>query len=256
MFYKNHGRQGLCKAETFELARCKAYHDAIMADLHTSASPEILGVMKNVPNPYTSKHQNIIVRNDDDVFWSNCILELDGGITRRRMAVIGTPGIGKSTSISHLIRLLLTQNKTVVYLLRSEEQLRHYIEFSPKNDNGTVEMQITLFPESESPKAITSLRKEATYFIVDPGQTKINCNPIAEVSARVIIVASPDDRHWGKSSFTKKTEVGDGGVFRYFRPWTLAQLTWRFKRGTQHKICSGSGRTALWYIWWNTKTSL
>eukprot|EP00978_Attheya_sp_CCMP212_P030974 scaffold115720_cov60-Attheya_sp.AAC.1 len=166
----------------------------IMADLHTSASPEIVGVMKNVPNPYTSNQQNIIVRTDDDTFWKQCITELEGGITRRRMAIIGTPGI---------------------------EKVRHYIEFSPKN--GTVE--IALFPESESPIAISSLRKEATYLLVDPGQTKINCNPIEEISARVIIVASPDERHWGKSSFRKKTEVGDGGVFRYFRPWTLAQLT-------------------------------
>jgi hypothetical protein len=83
--------------EILIIERCKHYCDAIMADLHNSASPDIFGVMKNVPDPYTSKQQNVIVRNDDLSFWNKCITELEGGITgiiRRRMAVLGT-GIGK-----------------------------------------------------------------------------------------------------------------------------------------------------------------
>jgi hypothetical protein len=179
------------------IARCKLYYDAIMADLHTSTSPDIFGVMKNVPDPYTSKNQNAIVRNDDLSFWDKCITELEGGITRRRMAVLGTAGIGKSTSVSLLTRLLLLKKKTVVYLLCSEQRVRQYIQFIPPNGNAAVEIEV--FHESESPNTIAALQNEDTYFIVDPDETKRNCNPIAEVAARVIIVASSDDRHWGKS---------------------------------------------------------
>jgi hypothetical protein len=45
------------------------------------------------------------------------------------------------------------------------------------------------------------------------------------VAARLIIVASPDARHWGGSSFEKDDQQGLGGFIRYFPLWSLAQLT-------------------------------
>jgi hypothetical protein len=89
------------------------------------------------------------------------------------------------------------------------------IQFIPQNENATVEIEV--FHESESPHTTASLQNEDTYFIVDPAQTKRNCNPIAEVAAWVLNVPSPDGRHWGKSSFSKNTPEGDGaGYFIIF----------------------------------------
>jgi hypothetical protein len=45
------------------------------------------------------------------------------------------------------------------------------------------------------------------------------------VAARLIIVASPDKRHWGGSNFEKDDPQGLGGFIRYFPLWSLAQLT-------------------------------
>ena len=42
--------------------------------------------------------------------------------------------------------------------------------------------------------------------------------------AKVIIVASPDERQWGGSAFEKKEPGRDPGMFRYFPPWSLYQL--------------------------------
>ena len=37
----------------------------------------------------------------------------------------------------------------------------------------------------------------STFYIVDPGKTKDNCNPPDFFQGQVIIVASPDEGHWG-----------------------------------------------------------
>ena len=47
-----------------------------------------------------------------------------------------------------------------------------------------------------------------TYFIVDRGETKTNCNPKGDVPAGVVRVASPDERQWGGSAFSKRPREG------------------------------------------------
>jgi hypothetical protein len=59
---------------------------------------------------------------------------------------------------------------------------------------------------------------------VDPGNTDDSCDPSLEVEARVIIVSSPDKKHWGGSEFSKSRFGRAGGVFRFFPAWELEQL--------------------------------
>lgn len=199
-----------------------------MADLMPLSgkwSNEILGVMNAVPDPYTGEAQNVVIRHEDHSFWHGELKELaQVGNAPTRMTVVGTPGIGKSTTVSYAIRLVLSQRKRVVYLHRTLEREAYYIEFIPSEDqNGKVEIE--LHSEKLSPTQIPSLSQKDTYYFVDPGQTKTSCNPSKMVAARVIIVASPDERHWGGSSFEKDDQQGLGGFLRYFPPWSLAQLT-------------------------------
>ena len=184
-------------------ARAVAFCRAIMTDLVDSAHNEIKGVMRNVPDPYSGTLRDVIVREDDYVFWNQLLdgLASEDVAQQKRVAAVGAPGVGKSTTKSFAIRLLLQQRKTVVYLQRTVDGTGHYIQFSPSDED--VQFDIELIPEKTSPSEIPSLFDPETYYLVDPGKNKSSCDPDPMVAARVIIVASPDERHWGGSAFTK-----------------------------------------------------
>jgi hypothetical protein len=55
-------------------------------------------------------------------FWEECLKVVNTPNRRDRVAAIGTPGTGKTTSTPILIRMLLEENKTVLYIFRSEEK--------------------------------------------------------------------------------------------------------------------------------------
>jgi len=167
---------------------------------------------------------DIVLRNKDLDYWDSCVAELeDPSETRRRMVSIGSPGIGKSTTALFLIRKLLMIGKTVVYRMKGEGV---FIQFKPNREFVSVadDVDVEGFPETTLEWDIASLMDRATYFIVDPGITKVNCNPPLRVLARVIIVASPDERHWGGNSFPKVQPGHPGGMYRYFPPWSLVEL--------------------------------
>jgi hypothetical protein len=65
--------------------------------------------------------------------------------------------------------------------------------------------------------------KVSAYYIVDPGLTKTNCNPQSDFKFKVIIAASPDEGHWGASSFSKKRGQSQG-IFLYYLVWTLQEM--------------------------------
>jgi ABC-type glutathione transport system ATPase component len=99
-----------------------------------------MGVMDAVPDPYTAFAQNVVIRQDDYTFWHCALHELAVAVNApTRMAVVGTPGIGKSTTASLAIRLVLLQGKTVVYLHRTPDRKAYYIEFILL-ENGEVEI--------------------------------------------------------------------------------------------------------------------
>lgn len=210
---------------------CNNFLQAILADdnFHTQYRDGIHAVMKNTPNPYSPHVSDVVIRDDDNQFWEACIGELVDPKKRNRVAVVGTPGIGKTTTSYYAIRKLLKTRKKVVYLYSTEDKSNSYIVFTPsESDSETI--SIELFPESTPATTITALQDKDTYYILDPGQTKTNCTPEGAVMAKVIIVASPDERHWGGSAFEKKEPGRDPGVFLYFPPWSVNQL----KAGASH----------------------
>jgi hypothetical protein len=147
--------------------------------------------------------RSIVVRTITKSFWEECIKKVDTPDERTRVAAIGTSGIGKTTSTPILIRILLERKKTVVYLVRSEEKDSWYYEFVPNKSDSSIVANV--YRENLDKGEIFSLLDQSTYYIVDPGQTKNNCNPSNTFAPKVILVTSPDE-NIGVEVNSKKVE--------------------------------------------------
>ena len=217
-------------------AKARLFYNAIMADVagvddSEADAEESLpwGVMRNVPYHYAANARNIVIRKNDYTFWTEILGELAQEETSNRVAVVGSPGIGKSTTVAFAIRLLLRQGKTIVYKYRTEDESGYYVQFTPKTSkdgegNEIPDVDIEVCPEKTVSSDIPALLDPETYYVIDPGKTKTSCNPGPFVVCRVIIIASPDERHWGGSGFMKDEEGALGGEIRYFPAWILPQL--------------------------------
>jgi hypothetical protein len=167
----------------------------------------------------------LIVRTNTEPFWNAVIAAVDvqgsDGRNNNRICAIGMPGIGKTKATLVLIRMLLERGKTVVYFLRAPANEGYYYEFIPGagGNNFTV---INAYSEMEK-DAIESLKSTETYYIVDPGMTKDTCDKGSTFRPKVIIVSSPDERHWGSSEFEKE-RGGIEGFYMYMPVWNLEEL--------------------------------
>jgi hypothetical protein len=207
--------------ELFYLERAKTFVHKLMNAVEIEIpNSNGMKVLRNIPSLETyADARDIVIRKITDEFWIECINQVNDPYTRRVVAV-GSPGIGKSTSIPLLIRKLLKDRKTVVFIIRSEEKDQFYYEFVPSEGDSVI---TNVYPETKSVLKIDSLRSNSTYYIVDPGEYSGSCNPSRLVKASVIIVASPDEKHWGGSEFEKE-RGGVSGVFQYYPLWSLDEI--------------------------------
>jgi hypothetical protein len=166
---------------------------------------------------------DLIVREMNKFLWSRALDVTD----KLRVCIFGTPGVGKTTSTPHLIRFILQQNRTVVYLTRSKNKSNWYYEFIPTNDVN-MPYSCSIYPESRDVSSISSLQDKTACYIVDPGDTKDDCNPGYALAARVIIVASADSKHWGGATFRKRNYDGghlaSGGIMLCYSLWSLDEI--------------------------------
>jgi hypothetical protein len=172
---------------------------------------------------------DVVIRTLTRPFWQACIDAVDPPRRGRalvspnqqlRVCVVGTPGIGKTTCTPVLVKMLLERKKTVVYHVRSESGNRFVYEFIPGPDEGVV---ANVYPEQNWEWTIQSLMDPATYYVVDPGLFQGSCNPEANFRPKVIIVASPDSKHWGNGEFLKG-RAGLNGVLKFFPVWELNEI--------------------------------
>ena len=199
--------------------------------------------LRSVPLLDKNKTIDVVVRTITERFWKDCIRLVDDPKMSYRVCVVGTPGIGKTTVTAVLIRILLEmimkmnddeeedgkedegkkrkKRPAVVYLIRSEDKSLWFYEFMPSPDRKSVSVQV--YPEKGGVGSVESLKKPSSYYIVDPGRTKDSCDPHELFEAKVIIVSSPDSRHWGDSDFTKSKDPV-AGLFMYYPLWTLNEL--------------------------------
>jgi Retrotransposon hot spot protein len=166
---------------------------------------------------------NIVLRTITEDFWQKVIQ----GTETHRICALGTPGIGKSFSTCILIRLLLKAKKNVVYHYRyGGGEKNCFVYFFTPSTGKSDYIDVKVIAETEFDKSDTAVDNNSIYYIVDPGKTKDSCDPNEVFRGKVIIVASPDERHWGKSEF-EKSRLGykrQSGSFRYFPVWTLEEI--------------------------------
>jgi hypothetical protein len=173
---------------------------------------------------------DVVIRKRTRPFWQACIDAVDLAPRRGRVAVspnqqlrvcaVGTPGIGKTTCTPLLVKMLLERKKTVVYHVRSVSGNRFVYEFVPGPDEGVV---ANVYPEQNWEWTIQSLMDPATYYVVDPGLFQGSCNPDTNFRPKVIIVASPDSKHWGNGEFFKG-RAGLHGELKFFPVWELNEI--------------------------------
>jgi hypothetical protein len=202
--------------------RAQTFVDSLMnAKYEVIPDSNGMEVLRNIMGLETGEESSIVVRSVTPFFWNACIDLVNTPGMRYRVAVIGTPGIGKTKSTALLIRMLLERKKTVVYLIRSEKNNSWHYEFVPNEGDSSIAANV--YRENLDESDIPSLRDPSTYYIVDPGKTKNSCDPSDTFVPKVILIASPDERHWGESEFRKRRE-SVLGAFKIYPPWSLDEL--------------------------------
>lgn len=196
----------------------EAFVKSIFGVITDIAGSNGMKVLYNVVDLETGLSGNIVLRNITESFWLKVIETAE----KKRVCALGTPGIGKTTSSCILIRTLLEKNKTVVYHVRTEQTTNFVYMFIPAADM-TGKINVKVVPERIFSTGDSKIDNKAIYYVVDPGDTSDSCNPSVMFKGKVIIVASPDDGHWGESAF-RKNRRGIVGTFLFFPVWTLFEL--------------------------------
>eukprot|EP00039_Didymoeca_costata_P016416 m.294975 g.294975 ORF g.294975 m.294975 type:complete len:614 (+) comp16392_c0_seq3:1-1842(+) len=192
-------------------------------ELVISANDEPTGMTlwENIKDIWSGELYKVIIRSITREFWEQCILQTQ----HHRVCVVGTPGIGKSTSIPVLIRMLLEKRKSVVYWRRTLNEDNFKFKFVPKvDDEGNLYAKVQVYPETKPDNLIKSLKSTDTYYVIDPEKTKDSSEPPDDIKAKVIIVSSPDSRHWGGDEFGKVRPGAVGGIFLYYPIWTFEEM--------------------------------
>jgi hypothetical protein len=152
----------------------KYFNDLMQATYTSISGSPGMEVLSGLCDLEAGEMQDIVVRSVTNKFWQACIDIVDDVNTikntkPRRVAAVGTSGIGKTMVTVILLRMLLEKGRTVAYLIRSNHQRGWLYEVIPTNG----QYDVKVYPESFSDFAVPSLQLPNTYFIVDPGQTKL-----------------------------------------------------------------------------------
>jgi energy-coupling factor transporter ATP-binding protein EcfA2 len=134
-------------------------------------------------------------------------------VASQRYLVIGSPGVGKSRSMNYLIKLIITERRTVhdrplptiVFEHRKDEKV--WI-FSPKEPNSQQESEyeVQSFPLAEFSKFnCEALKNPDNFYLIDSAMAE-NSNYPGHVPAVTVFVCSPDTRHY--SEYKKHMQKG------------------------------------------------
>ena len=170
-------------------------------ELAKNVSMEIYPLTRSL-NPDVKSKPFLFVRNQTRVVWNMAM-------NKSRVAVIGSPGIGKSFSIFYFLRLLMQENQTFVFEAR--KWARVYL-FQPDGRAYTVSSMVL---KRWAVSDCKELQVSQNHYVIDPD--KAEDSKVVSVSANTIIAPSPDVNHLGEF---RKT---DGLVKLYMAPLTLEE---------------------------------
>ena len=193
---------------------------SIMKEYEDIQESDGMKVLKDVIILETGATRNIVLRNITENYWEQVIATVDCSTTdyHVRACAIGTPGVGKTITTSILIRMLLKQKKKVIYRIRTIEKDGWVYFFIPNTSDADFNVHVIL----EKDFTVSKFNDPSFYYIVDPGETKDNCNPSSDFIGKYILVSSPDNRHWGESEFKKNRD--SSGIFLYYPTWSINEL--------------------------------
>ena len=115
-------------------------------------------LLRDLVDLETGKVGNAVIRNITESFW----LKVIEATEINRVCAVGTPGIGKTTTTFILIRLLLEQNKTVVYHVRRKENKGYLYMFTPTFNKST-NIGIKVIEEAKFHYMDNEFNKESIY---------------------------------------------------------------------------------------------
>ena len=156
-------------------------------DLAQNASMEIYPLTRSL-NPDDQSKPFLFVRNQTRVVWNMAM-------NKSRVAVIGSPGIGKSFSIFYFLRLLMQENQTFVFEARKWGSV--YL-FQPGSRAYTVS---SVLLEHWAPRGCKELQVSQNHYVIDPDRAE--GGKVVSVIANPIIAPSPDVNHLGEFRKTR-----------------------------------------------------
>jgi hypothetical protein len=153
----------------------------------------------------------IAVRAVARVYWDNI------ASSARNIVAIGSPGVGKSTTIPYLIKKLVEAGKNVMLQVRVNEKFSRYFYYHKVNGAWRCDV-----PNTTDPDAIMYLPqlKDPDTVLVVEAHTVRTQFPAIMIKCRFVLVCSPRDEY-------HKDIKGDshGSANRLFYPlWSLEEL--------------------------------
>lgn len=167
------------------------------------------------------KKETLIIRPDAEALW-NDVYNHCMQFAESKFVVTGNPGIGKSRSMTYLLRKLLIAKKLVIYDLRKDEIT---LKFVPTNGKYRVYSIFSAaftvpFPELDDP---------STFYLIDPDVPQ----KIRSAAGHTILAASPNKQHYHE--FAKNGDV----LVLCMPPWKYEEIC------AMHKDMKLQGKTLL-----------
>jgi hypothetical protein len=137
---------------------------------------------------------NLFTRKDSRALWDEVYSYLCS-TSKSHCLVTGNPGIGKSRSMTYLLRKLLREGKTVVYEARKDSRVFAFIPISPGIPEQKVLPTYKVFVvqlRTFLPGACAVLQDPDNFYLIDPG----NPASITNVPAHTVLAASPNKAHY------------------------------------------------------------
>jgi hypothetical protein len=160
--------------------------------------------------------QNIVLRHSVRDFWEILFAELqtEGILPNRNRVVIGSPGIGKSSTHPYLLRLLLKTGRPVVFLERGKNLGGMYYEFRPTGDGGYEALEY--FEEDVKRYTIPALTDPRAFLLIEPLGNRFP--PNEWIKAIIVLVCSPNLEHY--KGMEKSGMRQFDAEFRFFPHWS------------------------------------
>jgi hypothetical protein len=148
----------------------------------------------------------LVIRPETKALWAQVDTILSGTM-KQHVAVIGTPGIGKSRGLTYELRRCLQEGRLVYYQETKMDMVYAFVPVAAPKGNGIIYRGFSVPLKDLSPYALAS---SATYFLIDAGEA--DRWTVRSGETKAVMACSTDRMHF--SEWTK-----DSGTELYMAGW-------------------------------------